>query len=213
MKLIIDDKEINVNSGEKILWTALDNGIYIPNLCAIREQEPPFGGCRLCFVEVKIDGRKKLVTSCSEPVKDGMKVYTNTKRVNKLRKTAFELIMTDHYIDCPNCGKRKSCELLKIAGYLKVKVEPKRLRKLERNLPIDSSHPLFIYNPNKCVKCRKCIFVCNKIGEPVFNFANKGIDITISTFDNIPLSETKCNSCLECVKVCPTGALQEKLKE
>jgi formate dehydrogenase major subunit/NADH-quinone oxidoreductase subunit G len=210
MKIIVDEKEISGKPGEKILWTCLDNGIYIPNLCAIREQKLPFGGCRICLVEIEVRGKRRIVTSCSEIVKDGMKVFTNTERVNRLRKTAFELLMTDHYIDCRNCGKRKNCQLLKIAGYLKIKIEPKRFKKLERNLPIDSSHKIFTYNPNKCIRCGKCVFVCQEQKCGVFNFANRGIETIISTFENLPLEKTNCHSCLECVKICPTGALLKK---
>lgn len=210
VKIIIDEKEISVNKGEKILWVALDNGIYIPNLCAIREREIPFGGCRLCFVEIEIDGRKKIVTSCSEPVREGMKIKTATEEVNRLRKTAFELLMTTHEIDCPNCSKRKTCELLKIASYLKMKIKPKRLKALERNFSVDFSHPLFGYNPNKCINCEKCIFMCQKYGKGILNFVNRSIQTRVSTFWDIPLSLTDCSACLECVKVCPAGALFEK---
>ncbi len=209
IKLIIDDKEIKAKSGEKILWTALDNGIYIPNLCAIKEMEPPFGGCRLCFVEIELNGEKTMTTACSEPVQDKMRVFTNTERVRRLQLTAFELLMSDHEINCPECLGKENCQLLKIAGFLKIKLKPKRFRKLERNLMVDNSNSEFILDPNKCVKCGKCISESEKQGNKLLTFAYRGIDMIISTFDNMPLAELNKDILRECAVVCPTGALKE----
>ena len=211
--VIIDGQEITINLGEKILWTALGSGVYIPHLCAIREADLPFGGCRLCFVEVEVDGKREMVASCSEPIKAGMKIYTDTEKITRLRKMAFELIMSDHHIDCKNCAKRKECELIKIASFLKMKLQPKRLRSIARDFPIDDSHPLFTYDPRKCVKCGKCVWMCHQLERSFLDFENRGFEMIPATFDHIPLSLTGCESCLECVKICPTGALWLKEME
>ena len=203
----IDGKEIVVDPGEKILWAALRSGIYIPHLCALKEAELPFGGCRLCFVEVEVNGKREVLTSCSEPVQERMKIYTDTEKVTRLRQMAFELIMSDHHIDCVRCAKRKECELIKIASFLKVKLHPKKLRSLVRDFPIDDSHPLFCFDPGKCVKCGKCVLTCQKEGKSFLDFVYRGFDMEVSTFDHIPLAQTGCESCLGCVQVCPTGAL------
>lgn len=187
---------------------ALDNSVYIPNLCAIREADLPFGACRLCFVE--IEGRKSLVTACSEPVEEGMVVHTRTPQVDRLRRTAFELLLSHHHLDCRNCPKNKNCELQRIASRLGFKLKLQRFRPIPRSLPIDSSHPLFIYNPNKCVLCGKCVWVCQEHGIGAIDFAFRGIDTRVSTFDNVPLIDSKCDSCLQCVDVCPVGALVRK---
>lgn len=205
--LIIDGKEIAASPGEKILWVALRSGIYIPHLCAMEGIELPFGGCRLCLVEVDVGGRREMVPACSESVEEEMKVYTQTDKIDRMRRTAFELIMSDHHIDCKNCAKRKSCELIKISSSLKWSLKPKRLRSLVRDLPEDPSHPLFTYDPKKCVKCGKCIFVCQSLGKSFLDFAYRGFGMVVTTFDHLPLSSIGCDSCLECVKVCPTGAL------
>lgn len=208
--VIIDGQEITMNLGEKILWAALGSGVYIPHLCAIQEADLPFGGCRLCFVEVEVDGKREMVASCSEPIKAGMKIYTDTEKITRLRKMAFELIMSDHHIDCKNCAKRKECELIKIASFLKMKLQPKRLRSIARDFPIDDSHPLFTYDPRKCVKCGKCVWMCHHLERSFLDFENRGFEMIPATFDHIPLSSTGCDSCLECVRVCPTGALYLK---
>ena len=151
VKLTIDGREIEAESGEMILWAALDAGIFIPNLCALRENGRPHTSCRLCLVE--IEGRDGLITACSEPVADGMVVKTNTERVDRVRRTAFELLMTNHNIDCKNCVKNGNCALQEIASKLRYKLKPERLPSIVRSLPIDDSHPLFTYDPNKCVGC------------------------------------------------------------
>ncbi len=204
----IDGIEVKAPKGEKVLWAALDNGIYIPNLCAIREADLPFGACRLCFVE--IEGRRSPVTACTEAVEEGMVVQTNTPRVNRLRRTAFELLLSHHPIDCRNCAKNRNCELQRIASRLGFKLKLQRFRPILRSLPIDSTHPLFVYDANKCVLCGKCVWVCNEQGTGAIDFAFRGIETRVSTFDNVPLIDSNCDSCLECVKVCPVGALVAK---
>jgi len=136
-----------------------------------------------------------------------MAVYLNTPRVQKLRNTAFELLLSHHHLDCRNCAKNKNCGLQNIAYNLGLKLKLKRFRRIPRQLTIDSSHPLFVYDPNKCVLCGKCIWTCHKQGNGVLDFAFRGIATIVSTSSGIPLAETECNSCLECVAVCPVGAL------
>ena len=207
-KLTIDGVEMNAREGEKLLWAALDNGFYIPNLCAIRQADSPLASCRLCFVE--IEGRDAPVTACTEPVKDGMLVHLDTPRVKRLRNTAFELLLSHHRIDCRNCAKSRNCELQNIASRLGLKLKLKRLRRITRDLPVDSSHTLFTYDPNKCVLCGKCVWVCHEQGTGILDLAFKGIDTRVSTVDDIPLAVAGCNGCLACVAVCPVGALVAK---
>jgi len=206
----IDGQEVQANPGEKILWAALRSGINIPHLCATEGAELPFGGCRLCLVEVEVGGRREMVTACTEPVRDQMKVYANTEKVVRMRRMAFELIMSDHHIDCKNCAKRKTCELIKLASSMKMTLHPKTLRSLARDLPVDDSHPLFIYDPRRCVKCGKCVLRCQEKGKSFLDFAYRGFEMIVTTFDHLPLSSIGCESCLDCVMICPTGALYLK---
>ena len=211
MKLVtltIDGVEVKAEQGANLLWAALDNGFYIPNLCAVREVDPPFASCRLCFVE--IEGRNAPVTACTETVSDSMVVRLNTPRVQRLRNTAFELLLSHHHLDCRNCAKNRNCELQNIASRLGLKLRLKRFRRIPRELPVDSSHPLFTYDPNKCVMCGKCVWACHEQGTGILDFAFRGIDTIVTTLAGIPLAETACNSCLACVAVCPVGALVAK---
>jgi len=204
-KIIINDIEINAKEGNTVLWAALDNGIYIPNLCSIKGAKTSFASCRLCFVE--IEGHNDPVTSCTEQVKDGMVVHLNTPRVQKIRNTAFKLLLSHHAIDCAHCDKNKNCELQNIAKKLGLKLQFTPLRKIPRELPVDCSHPLFYYDPNKCVLCGKCVYVCHEKGKGVLDFAYRGISTIVSTFSGIPFADVECDACLECVAVCPVGAL------
>ena len=206
--LIIDGSEIKCNKGDNLLWVALDNGFYIPHLCAMRDIDPPLASCRLCFVE--IEGRNTPVTACTETVSNGMVIHLNTPKVQRLRNTAFELILSHHHLACRSCAKNGSCELQKIAAKTGFKLKLKRFRRIPKELPVDSSHPLFIYDPNKCVLCGKCVWVCQEYGNEVLNFAFRGIDTVISTFNGIPFAEVKCNACMACVAVCPVGSLVAK---
>ena len=111
--VIIDGREIKAPVGRKVLWVALENGIYIPNLCAVEEYARPPASCRLCFVQV--EGREKPVTSCTLPAADGLAVQTRSPRVDRLVRTAFELLLSDHRLQCASCPANKACALQKMA--------------------------------------------------------------------------------------------------
>jgi bidirectional [NiFe] hydrogenase diaphorase subunit len=206
VSLTIDGKGIEAPEGQKVLWAALDNGIYIPNLCAIRKASEPYAGCRLCFVE--IEGRNGPVTSCTEPVAEGMVVNTQGPRAKRLARTALELLLASHPVDCAHCAKNRLCELQKLCSLLGVKLNTKRFRKLVHNLPIDSSCPNFTYNPNKCVLCSRCVWTCReRYGVGVLGFAHRGFNRVVTTFEDKPIAESGCRVCDECIEVCPVGAL------
>lgn len=212
LSLIIDGKKMRAVEGEKILWAALDNGIYIPNLCAIKEKNEPFAACRLCFVE--IEGKDMPVTACTTPVTEGMVVNTKGSTALRLARTAFELLLASHPVDCAHCPKSGSCELQRIAKHLGVKLNTKRFRKILPELPIDSSSLVFTYDPNKCVLCGRCVWVCQeKLGIGAIGFAHRGFQRIVTTFADEPIGKSRCQGCGECVAVCPVGALvfkQEK---
>jgi len=206
--ITINGTEIKTKNGANLLWAALDNGFYIPNLCAMREIIPPVASCRLCFVE--IDGENRPVTSCTVKVKDGMAIRLDTDKVKRIRNTAFRLFISHHRIDCAHCDKNRNCELQAIASTLKLKLKVEQFRRIPRELPIDSTHPMIYYDPNKCVLCGKCIWVCHKHGTGTLDYAFRGINTIVSTFTGIPLAEANCNSCLACADVCPVGSLVVK---
>ncbi len=210
VRLTIDNKKITAPKGQSILFAALDNDIYIPNLCAIREAATVTASCRLCFVEV--DGKTQPVPSCTEPVTEGMIVNTSGSKAQKLARTALELLLASHSVDCKNCAANGNCELQRAAKHLGVKLNTKRFPKLLKEVPIDDSSPVFIYDPNKCVLCGKCATKCREVGTGAIGFAYRGFDRMVTSFGGKPIGESQCNQCLACVEVCPVGALAAKEK-
>jgi len=203
--LSIDGKEIECHEGETLLWVALDNKIYIPNLCALRERIEAYGACRLCYVE--LEGEDWPVTACTIKVKEGMVVNTKGIKALRLARTAFELILSNHPVDCAHCLKSGSCELQKIAKHLKVKLNTKRFKKFLRDLPIDETSPVFIYDPNKCVLCGKCVWFCQeKLDARAIGFAYRGFHRWVTTFSDEPVGLSECKDRIELAEICPVGA-------
>ena len=201
VSLTIDGNKVAASEGDKVLWAALDNGIYIPNLCALHDDAKPAASCRLCFVEV--EGYNKPVTACTEPVREGMVVNTKGPTALRLARTGFELLMASHPVDCAHCASNGACELQKIARHLGIKLKSKRFRKLLRELPIDSSSPELV--------CGRCVWICReRLGIGALGFAHRGFRRIVTTFGDEPIGKSKCLGCEECVLACPTGALTLK---
>jgi bidirectional [NiFe] hydrogenase diaphorase subunit len=206
VSLTIDGRKIGAAPGQKVLWAALDNGIYIPNLCAIRERPEPYAACRLCFVEV--EGEDSPVPACATPVTEGMVVNTRGERALRLARTGLELLLASHPVDCGNCPANGSCELQTVAKHLGLKLKSKRFTKILPGLPVDDTSPLFVYDPNKCVLCGRCVWLCcEKLGIGAIGFAYRGFRRMVTTFGDEPLGRSGCDNCSECVTVCPVGAL------
>ena len=206
--LTINGLELTVNAGMTVLEAALENNIYIPNLCYHPDLKP-VGVCRLCMVEIAGRG---LTVACKTPVEEGMVVRTESQQINKVRKIAIELLIVNNQADCLSCAKNTQCKLQEVANYIGVDEERlKRLRRPAITQAIDPSNPFFDYDPNKCVLCGICVRTCEELqGVSAIDFAFRGFATTISTFANRPLIESTCESCGECVVRCPVGALMPK---
>ncbi len=111
--LEIDGESVTVAAGTSLMRAAVDAGIQVPKLCATDSLEP-FGSCRLCLVE--IEGRKGFPASCTTPAEAGMKVRTQTPKLQELRKGVMELYISDHPLDCLTCSANGNCELQDMAG-------------------------------------------------------------------------------------------------
>ena len=171
--------------------------------------ETPPTSCRLCFVEIK--GENKPVNSCAIKVVDGMVVKTDTPQVRRLQKTAFELLLSVHKIECKVCPANKKCELQKIAKFLHVPLKQKRIEYLEREIKNTEEHPSLKYDPYKCVLCGKCVYICSeKYKHPLLSFAKRGLDMIISFYGEITPDKIPCDNCYACVDICPVAALTKK---
>ncbi len=206
IKLFVDNKEIETKAGTTLLQACLDNGIYIPNLCFLEDMENPPASCGMCFVEIK--GEKRPVTSCSIEATDGMVVKTDTTAVRRLQRTAFELLLSVHHVDCRPCPANKKCDLQRIAKFIKIGLKPKRLDHYLKDTEIEQVHPFMDYYPNRCILCGKCIYTCRKAhGQALIAFAQRGFDTIISFYGEDDKSLLYCKSCIACVEICPVGAL------
>lgn len=207
--ITVDGREISATAGDKVLWAALDHGIYIPHLCAYRaEQHSPDASCRLCFVEV--EGRPAPVPACTLPATPGLVINTRSQQVDELVAMGFALLMSNHKLDCKHCPANGQCALQRIARERKLRLKPKNLPLLLRNLPVDESAAEIVYDPNKCVLCGQCVRVCRQEGKGIIGFSRRGFQRLITTFNDLPLGESDCDGCGACARACPVGAFSFK---
>jgi formate dehydrogenase alpha subunit len=198
--ITIDGKEISVPKETTILAAASALGIEIPTLC-YHTKLLPLGSCRLCLVE--IEGYEKPVTSCTTPIVANMKVTTQSEKLLALRKEAIQFMLVNHPLDCPICDKGGECRLQDLAFEFGLDQE---VYKIEATpLAIDYLSPLVERNNNRCVRCGRCVSVCNEIqGEMAIEWVNHGYDTEILPRGGYPLN---CEFCGQCIAHCPVGAL------
>jgi len=206
--LFINGKCVEVQKDSTILEAAKRININIPTLCYMEMSDGDSvnckGTCRICVVEV--EGDKKLQPSCSVVVKEGMRVFTNTRKVRQARKTILELILSNHPMDCLNCKRNLSCELQSLARDFGID----GIDYHGNGSKIDKSTPI-IRNMEKCILCRRCVTSCNDVQNiNVLTPVNRSFNTEIQTFNDKPLCDTGCTYCGQCVAVCPTGALTER---
>jgi len=209
-KFMVDNKTVEANEGITLLRVCLENDIYIPNLCWIQGMADTPVSCRLCFVE--IEGEPQPVASCKIKVRDDMVVRTDTPAVRCLQKTAFQLLMSAHEINCKVCPANKKCELQKIARFLKTGLKSKHLepylKEVSASMP---PHPCLDLHVNRCILCGRCIYTCiQKQGQSQLTFAKRGIDTIISFYGASDALSVTCSGCLACVAICPVGAITLK---
>ncbi len=198
--------EIKAQKGDTILKAAKENGFYIPTFC-YHPRLKVVGACRICVVEV--EGSKNLQTSCSTPVREGMKIKTNSERVIEARRVILELLLANHDLNCPTCRKNLNCKLQSYSKDLMIEEIPYEGEK--KHYPKDSSSVSIERDPDKCILCERCVRVCNDVQTvyAIENF-NRGFNIGVSTPFEHNLEKTSCVNCGQCVVNCPTAALREK---
>jgi predicted molibdopterin-dependent oxidoreductase YjgC len=207
IRLTINGTGVRVNKGATVLEAAQAAGIYIPTLCADPDLEP-YGSCRLCVVE--IEGMRGLPTACTTPATDGMVVHTETPAANEVRRTAVELLLADHPVDCLTCPKNQQCELQKVAAYLGI--TERRFPHTDRTFEVDASNPFFNLYRNYCILCARCVRTCQEVtGVGAIDLAYRGYQTRVAAFGDKPMMESICKSCGECVERCPVGALIPKV--
>ncbi|HLN55542.1 MAG TPA: [Fe-Fe] hydrogenase large subunit C-terminal domain-containing protein [Bacteroidales bacterium] len=202
----VNNKKIKAEKGETILSALNRNGIKIPTLCRMKEFTPT-GACRMCVVEV--EGRDRLVTACSQPVEEWMKIRTHSPRVITARKTIVELLLSNHPDNCLYCDRNLSCELQRLAEELNIRERRIPSRKIKMRL--DQSSPAIVRELSKCILCGRCVRVCEEvITANSLDFINKGRETHVGAALDKDFNFSTCVHCGQCVLTCPTGALHEK---
>lgn len=202
-KITINGMRIEVAEGTTVLEAARLLDIPIPTLCH-HPKLTPFGGCRLCIVEIK--GIPRPVTSCTTPVADGMEVVTTSPQLENLRKTVMELILSDHPNDCMICEKAGDCTLQEMAYFYGIREN--RFEGKRRVYPKRDGNPFIERDMEKCILCGRCVKVCGEIqGVSAIDFAYRGFKAKVCP---VYEKDLDCEFCGQCVAVCPTGALTGK---
>ena len=203
----INGVDYEVPEGITILEAANMVNISIPTLCYLKGINE-IGACRMCVVEVK--GAKGLVTSCVYPVSEGMEIRTSSPKITECRRKNLELLLSNHNRECLSCVRSGKCELQTLCQ--EYGVEDSTIYDGVRTPSVvDDSAVHMIRDNGKCILCRRCSAVCEKVqGVGVIGPNERGFKTNIGSPFNMGLGETSCVACGQCIAVCPTGALREK---
>lgn len=202
----INGMEVSAPAGSTILEAARLAHVEIPTLCFLKDMNE-IAACRICTVEIN-GGR--LAASCVYPINPGLEVLTNTPKLRDYRKKTLQLILSNHDRSCLSCIRSGNCELQTLCKELGVEVDDYYDGAKTPSTP-DESAAHMVRDNSKCILCRRCSAVCEKVqGIGVIGPNERGFATIIGSAFEKGLGETSCVSCGQCIAVCPTGALYEK---
>lgn len=205
INLTIDGIQTCVPEGTTVMRAASTLGIEIPHLCYL-EDINEISACKVCVVELQ--GKKKLITACNSKVEEGMTIYTNSPKVRRVRRTNVELILSQHDCHCATCVRSRNCSLQTLSNDLGI-LEVPYTEELPA-VPWNSGFPL-IRDAKKCIKCMRCVQVCDKVqNQHIWDVQNTGSRTTVDVAGNMTIEESACTLCGQCITHCPTGALRER---
>lgn len=201
----INGKPVSVQEGTSILDAARDAGVSIPTLCYLKDVNK-IGACRACIVE--LEGMNQLIASCDHACEEGMSIITNSPRVLEARKANIELILSQHRVNCPVCERNDTCQLRKVANDLGIRETKFKEDFLVKEWNQDSP---IIRDESKCIKCYRCVAVCEKIQTcNVWDMVGSGSHTSVGVGDYDEITESSCVYCGQCVTHCPTNALSAR---
>lgn len=204
-KAYINNIEVEFDEGMTILEAALKVQIKIPTLCK-HEDLTASAGCGICVV--KIEGSKKMLRACCTNIEEGMRIITHDPEIVEIRRTVIELILSDHPQDCLICGRNNNCELQSIAADFGIREESFDI--IARKIPHDTSTGTIKLEPAKCIKCGRCLEVCQNIQNVwALSFLERGVNTRMAPAGDIQLKDSPCVRCGQCSAHCPTGAIFE----
>ena len=206
----INGKPVTFEANETILSVARRHGYSIPTLCEMQEIDHAPGTCRVCLVEMKRAGESEriVVTSCTTPMEEGMEVCTRTPRVRRMQRLQVELLLADHDQDCAACVRHGDCELQDAAQAVGLRETRYHYPEFFNRRTRDNSSPSIERDMSKCIRCMRCVTVCREIqGTDVLVVNENALETEIQAHDDLPLGESGCVGCGQCILVCPVGAL------
>jgi formate dehydrogenase alpha subunit len=197
--------------GQTLLEAAQENGVDIPNLCHDPRLRPS-GSCRLCLVEV--DGQRAPVTACTFQVSPDLVIRTDTDGIRQLRKTVLELLFHEHRGVCTTCDENGQCKLQRYGYEYQLSDDAFHFRVAPRGENYSTGNEAIRYRPEKCIRCGRCIRICQEVQmASALTFKHRAARVEVSTAFDIPLNDSTCELCGQCISTCPTGALSERAAE
>ncbi len=201
----INGLPVSVPYGTTILEAARSVQVKVPTLCKHKDLLPT-AACGLCIV--KVAGSRKFPRACATPLEDGMEITTHDGELTEIRRSVIELILSNHPNACLSCGRNGNCELQTLAAEFGIRQDS--IERYMRDLPCDASNGSIIIDFNKCIKCGRCVQVCQEVQNVwALSFLERGIHTRMAPAGDILLSESPCIKCGQCAAHCPTGAIVE----
>ncbi len=210
MRTLVDVKvngmETSVPEGTSILDAADQVGVKVPALCK-HADTPAWGACGICIV--RVDGAAKMPRACATAVTPGASYITHDPELADIRRTTLEMILSSHPNECLTCGRNRTCELQTMAANFGIREV--RFERHGEDLPKDTSTPSLVLDPEKCIKCGRCVLVCQKLQDVwAIEFLGRGHGTRIAPAADVSLADSPCIKCGQCSAHCPVGAIFER---